>query len=261
MADLRLALRLDALRLPLKKSLDIAARLGVRFVELDGRGEAHPEKLTDTGLRHLRKLLDERNLRVAALRFQTRRGYENTDDLQRRVDATKRAMEFAYKLGTSTVINSIGSIADEKTDSRYETLTSVVRDLGRHGARIGAFLTAETGGEEGAKLAEILDQDDDGFVAVALNPGQLIVNRMNLMDSIRALRSRIQVVCATDGVVDLAAGRGVSVPIGEGTADFPQVFASLDESAFQGTVIVGRHDSTLAELQQGLQYLSNLGHS
>ncbi|MEM6471625.1 MAG: sugar phosphate isomerase/epimerase family protein [Planctomycetota bacterium] len=260
MAELRLALRLDGLKLPLRKSLDVAARLGVRFVELNGRGEANPERLTETGLRHLKKLLDERNLRVAALRFQTRRGYDNNQDLERRVEATKQAMEFAYKLGTSSVVNSIGSIAEDASDPRYETLSSVIGDLGRYGARIGAFLTAETGGEEGARLAALLAQDEDGFVAVALNPGQLIVNRMSLADSIAALKDRVQVVCATDGVVDLAAGRGVSVPIGEGTADFPQLFASLDDTSFQGPVIVGRDDSTLAELQQGLQYLSNLGY-
>lgn len=260
MANLRLALRLDGLKVPLKKSLDIAARLGVHLVELDGRGEIHPETITETGLRHLRKLLDERNLRVAALRFQTRRGYENPQDLQRRVEATKQAMEFAYKLGTSHVINSIGYVTDDESDPRHETLRSVLSDLGRFGARIGAFLAAETGSESGESLAKMLDYDQEGFVAVALNPGRLIINRMDLTEAIRALRGRIQVVCATDGVVDLAAGRGISVPIGEGTADFPHVFASLDDATFHGPVIVGREDTTLGELQQGIEYLSNLGH-
>ncbi|MCO8125471.1 sugar phosphate isomerase/epimerase [Stieleria sp. TO1_6] len=260
MAELKLALRLDSLGLSLKRSLDVAAQMGVHLVELNGRGEIHPKTLTATGLRHLKKLLDERNLRVASLRFQTRRGYDNPNDLQRRVEATKSAMDLAYKLGTSTVINGIGYLPEDQQDPRYLSLQAVLSDLGRYGARVGAFLAAETGAESGESLAELLALDEDGFVAVALNPGQLIVNRHDVGAAVKALRERIQVVCATDGVLDLAAGRGINVPIGEGTADFPQIFATLEDVAYRGPCIVGRRDSSLQELQQGIEYLGNLGN-
>lgn len=258
MAELNLAIRIDSLGVSLKRGLDVAARMGVKAVELNARGEIHPETLTSTGLRHLRKLLEERNLSVAALRFPTRRGFDTPNDLQRRIEATKSAMDLAYKLGASCVINSIGFIPDETDDPRYESLQAVMDDLGRHGARVGAFLAAETGAESGAKLAELLGQNDDGYVAVAFNPGQLIINRHSVIDAINALKDRVQVVCASDGVLDLAAGRGIKVPIGEGTADFPQVFATLEDASFRGPCIVGREDSNLMELQQGIQYLGNL---
>lgn len=259
MAELNLAIRLDSLGLTLKRSLDVAAQMGLRSVELNGRGEVHAEGMTGTGLRHLRKLLDERNLSVASLRFQTRRGYDNPQDLQRRVEATKAAMDLAYKLGARTVINSIGFVPDDVDDPRYESLQAVMQDLGRYGAKMGAFLAAETGAESGETLAGLISKDEDGFVAVALNPGQLVVNRHNVIDAVKALQERIQVVCATDGVLDLAAGRGVNVPIGEGTADFPQIFATLENFGFCGPCVVGRENSSLAELQQGVQYLGNLG--
>jgi len=259
MAELNLAIRLDSLGLPLKRSLDVAAQMGIRSIELNGRGEVHPESMTETGLRHLRKMLDERNLSVASLRFQTRRGYDNPHDLERRIEATKAAMALAYKLGAQTVINSIGFIPENKEDPRYLSLLEVLSDLGRYGARIGAFLAAETGAESGQTLADLIETDEEGYVAVAFNPGQLIVNRHDVGEALTALRRQIQVVCATDGVLDLAAGRGVNVPIGEGTADFPQIFATLEDVAFRGPCIVGRADSSLAELQQGVQYLGNLG--
>jgi sugar phosphate isomerase/epimerase len=259
MAELNLAIRLDSLGLPLKRAFDVAAQMGIRSVELNGRSEVHPEAMTDTGLRHLKKMLDERNLTVASLRFETRRGYDNPTDLQRRVEATKAAMDLAYKLGARTVINSIGFVPEDAQDPRYQSLQAVLEDLGRYGARVGAFLAAETGAESGETLAGLIDHDEQGFIAVALNPGQLIVNRHSVTDAVTALRQRIQVVCATDGVLDLAAGRGVNVPIGEGTADFPQIFATLEDVGFRGPCVVGRADSSLAELQQGMQYLGNLG--
>lgn len=258
MANLHLAIRLDSLGLSLKRSLDIAAQMGVRSVELNARGEIHPEGMTDTGLRHLRKMLEERNLSVACLRFQTRRGYDVLHDLQRRVDATKAAMDLAYRVGTRTVINAIGFIPDDEDDPRYQSLCEVLGDLGRYGARVGAFLAAETGAESGERLAKLLDSDEDGFIAVALNPGQLVINRHSVSDAVSVLKERVQVVCATDGVLDLAAGRGIKVPIGEGTADFPQILATLEDVGFRGPCVVGRPDSSLAELQQGVQYLKNL---
>ena len=167
-------------------------------------------------------------------------------------------MQLAYKLGTPTVINSIGHVPEDTSDPRYQSFQSVIDDLGQYGARVGAFLAAETGAESGEALAEFLDTSQDGFVAVALNPGQLIINRFSVSDAVKALRERIQVVSATDGVLDLAAGRGINVPIGEGTADFPQILALLEDSDFHGPCIVGRADSTIDELNQGIQYLSNL---
>ncbi len=259
MSRLKLAIRLDSLNMSLRRGLDFAAEMSVPAVELNGRSELHPESITDTGIRQVRKLLDERNLSIASLRFQTRRGYNAPQDLDRRVEATKAAMKLAYRLGARVVINGIGSIPDDENDPAYELLQAVMADLGRYGARVGAFLAAETGAESGETLAKLLEKDEEGFVAVAFNPGQLIINRQSASEAIKLLRQRVEVVCATDGVVDLAAGRGVKVPVGEGTADFPQILASLEDVGFNGPVVVGREDSTPAELRQGMEYLGNLG--
>ena len=52
-------------------------------------------RLSPTGLRQFHKLLDDLNLRVSAVAFPTRRGYDEPDDLERRVLATQAAMRFA----------------------------------------------------------------------------------------------------------------------------------------------------------------------
>lgn len=258
MAEVNLAVRLDSLRLPLKQSLQQASQLGVRQIELSARGEVRPETLSGTGLRHLKKMLADLNLSVAALRFQTRRGYDVVADLDRRIEATKATMQLAYQLGCRNVINQIGRVPEDVDSPEYASFQSVIDDLGKYGARVGAFLAAETGTESGEQLNQLLDASADGFVAAALNPGYLVINRHDVREAIEHLGSRIQVVCACDGVLDLAAGRGVSVPLGEGIADFPQIIGMLEDHQFRGPFIVGRTDSTLAEIQQGVRYLGNL---
>jgi len=261
-AEVKIAVRIDSLPVQLSKALQLASQLGATAVEINARNGIRPSELSDTGLRQLRKMLNDLNLRVAAVRFPTRRGYDNPTDLERRVDATKDAMQLAYRLGASVVINQIGMIPDSTDDPTYASLQGVVDDLGRYGAKVGAFLAAETGSESPEKLAELINSNDDAYIAAALNPGQLIINRHSPRDAIRVLGDRIQVVSAVDGVIDLSAGRGISVPLGQGTADFPELLGMLEDFPFRGYFVVGRQqmprETVLEELQQGIEYLGNL---
>ena len=59
------------------------------------------------------------------------------------------------------------------TDPRWDIMRSVLDDLGRYGAKVGAFFAAETGTEPGAHLAELIDTSAEAYVAVALNPGTI----------------------------------------------------------------------------------------
>src|SRR5687768_4238129 len=103
----RVAIATASLRQPLKKALVTVAQLGAAAVEIDARSELKPSDLSATALRQFRGLLDDLNLRVAAVSFRTRRGYDVPDQLERRVEATKEAMRFAHALGANVVINQI----------------------------------------------------------------------------------------------------------------------------------------------------------
>ena len=58
MVELRIAVELSGMRMPLKKALHTAAALGADAVEIDARGEVTP-RLSRTGVRQLRKMLDD----------------------------------------------------------------------------------------------------------------------------------------------------------------------------------------------------------
>ena len=60
------------------------------------------------------------------------------------------------------------------------------------------------------------------------------------------------------GIARDAAGRGLSVPMGQGTADFPELIGLLESVQFRGRYVVGRKESTIPELVQGIEYLTNL---
>lgn len=111
--SLKISVRLASLRQPFKKALRTAASLGAQAVEIDARTEVQPAEITASGIRHLRKTIADFNLKVAAVSFRTRNGYHVLENLDRRIEATKQAMQFAFQLGTNVVINQVGQVPQE----------------------------------------------------------------------------------------------------------------------------------------------------
>lgn len=261
MAQVRIAVRLSSLGLPFRQSLAAAASIGAQAIQIDAGTDVRLSELSTTGIRQLRKMINDFDLRLASIRFQTRHGYDVAEGLSRRIDATKDVMKIAYQLGAPLVINQVGHIPESADDPRFQGLAAVISDLGRHGTRVGTFFAAETGTEPGPLLARLLQSDQNAFVAAALNPGKLIVNRFDLDEAVRSLADRIQIVIATDGVLDLAAGRGIQVPLGQGTADYPTLLAQLEQRSFRGSFVVGDENATPQSPQRAadaIEYLQNL---
>ncbi|MFM2093041.1 MAG: hypothetical protein RIS70_165 [Planctomycetota bacterium] len=260
MLQIKIGIQLASLRLPFRLAVQRAAELGAQAVEIDARGEIKPRELTRTGIRQIRKLLEDRNLTACAVGFRTRRGYDDRDDLDLRVEATRDAMKFAYELGCNVVVNQVGRVPEKPEGPQWELLLETLSDLGRSGQHLGATLAAETGSESGESLARLIHALPTGSLAVTLNPGNLIVNGFSASEATRALASHVVYVHAKDGVRDLAQGRGLEVPLGRGTADFPEILAILEERQFHGYLTVERekcHDPIL-EIGQAVQYLRNL---
>jgi L-ribulose-5-phosphate 3-epimerase len=231
---LKLAVELAGLRLPFQQGLNTAAELRLDGVEIDARGDLGPGGMSQTALRQVRKLLADRNLSVSAVTFRTRRGYATTDDLDRRVAATKAAMELASQLGARVVINSLGPLPPENDSDRRRMLIEVLDDLGRFGNRVGAILAAETGMQTGEELARLLAQLPEGSLGVDFNPGRLLLGGFSPQEAVAALGPWILHVHASDARRGLAPGLVEPTTIGRGDADFPALLAALDERGYRG---------------------------
>jgi sugar phosphate isomerase/epimerase len=238
----------------------MAGELGAEAVEIDARGEIRLRELSRTGLRHLRKMLEDRDLRVCAVGFRTRRGYDVQEDLDRRVEATKQTLRLAYDLGAPVVINRVGRLPPESAGAEWESLLQAIRDLGAYGQHVGTVLAAETGSEEGADLARLIDALPPGCLGVNLDPGSLIANGFSASAAIDALGAHVLHVHAKDGVRDVAQGCGMETPLGQGSVDFPELIGALEEQGYRGYFTIVRHASSDAvhEIGQAVNYLRAL---
>ena len=260
MLPIRIGIQLASLRLPFKQALHMAAELGAQAVEIDARGELQPGQLSQTGLRQLRKMLEDRNLRVAAVTYRTRRGYNVADHLDERVAGTKEAMKFAFQLGAAVVVNQVGRVPEKPEGAEWDMLVQVLTDLGHFGQHVGAWLAAETGSEDGSHLAGLLGVLPPGTVGVTLDPANLIVNGFSARSALELLAPNVLHVHAKDGVRDLAQGRGMEVPLGRGSVDFPEIIGRLAECEFRGHYVIERElcQNPVFEIGEAVKYLRSL---
>lgn len=238
----RLSVPALSLSRDLRRALARARELGVRGVEIDGRRGIAAEQITQTGLRQIRKWLDDEGLVVSAVAFPTRGGYADTERLEARIAATKSALELAHAIGAQVVMNHIGDIppapaADaEARDSGWQLLIGVLTDIGAWGHRVGATLCAEVGRAAPADLLRVIAALPTASLQCDVVTGSLLVHRHDPVAAVETLGAHIGYVHLTDSVAGTYAGRGRPAALGEGEVDVPAVLGALEERAYRGWI-------------------------
>lgn len=259
MLKLKLGLQLESFNLPFRAALQMAAELGVQAVEINARSEVRPEDLSRTAIRQVRKLLGDLNLVVCSVHFPTRRGYGDSEDLEKRMDATKAAMTMAYELGCSVVVNRVGPIPEDHESKEWLNLLQAISDLGRHGQRVGAWLAARTGNDRGERMADLIASLPSGSLQVDFDPGSLIMNGHSAEEAMRCLADHVVSFRAFDGVRD-GSGRAMQVQVGRGSTDFPLLLSLLEQKRYGGFIVIepSANQDAVLSCRQTIQFLKSL---
>jgi sugar phosphate isomerase/epimerase len=256
---MKLSLDLATLGQPPVTAMQTAAELGVAGVVLDARGDFAPARLSQTGVRQVRHLLEDYRLRAVAVRFRTRRGYGDPTDLDARIAATQQALRLAYSLGATVVLNQVGRLPPAETPE-WNLLRDVLNDLGRFGHRVGAFLAAETGADNPADLARLLAALEPAALGVDLDPGALVLGGHALQDAMTTLSASILHVHLTDARRDSSWQTGRLVPLGQGTVDVSALLGMLEAHDYRGWLTIRPTDDgdPVAQAAQAVRYLGKL---
>jgi len=256
----RLSVPATMLARDLRTALRRARDLGIRGVELDARNGLDPAQVTQTGVRQIRKWLGDEGISVSAVAFRTRGGYADAERLEGRIAATKEALQLAYDLGASIVLNHVGDIPPESAGPQWRLLVDVLTDIGAWGQRVGAALCVEAGRSSPDDLARLLAALPDGTLACDLVTGALLVHGHDPAAAAERLAPHVAAVHATDAVAGPFAGRGRSVILGTGQVEFAGVFAVLEERGCHGWIGLEpvEERSARAELAAAIEYVRAL---
>ncbi len=259
----RLSVPALSLSRDLRRALARARGLGVRGIEIDGRRGVAADQITQTGLRQIRKWLEDEGLVVSAVAFPTRGGYADAERLDARIAATKAALELAHALGAQVVTNHIGDIppapatAADEADPAWQLLIDVLADIGAWGHRVGATLCAEAGRSAPADLLRVIAALPTASLQCDIVTGSLLVHRHDPTAAVETLGAHIGFVHLTDAVAGSYAGRGRPAPLGEGEVDVPAVLGALEERAYRGWIGLEAADEAagMAELAAAIGFL------
>jgi sugar phosphate isomerase/epimerase len=257
MNRLKIGVRLESMGLPLRRALQEARRLGVPGVQVDAIGDLSPNALSQTGCREFKNLLRAHNLELTALGCPLRRGLDEAQDQQPRIEHVRKVMALAFDLGARVAVVQAGRVPDDDKDPRGPLLREALLDLGRHGDHIGCVLALETGLESGEALRRFLDQFDTGGLGVNLDPGNLLMNGFDPIQAARDLHGKIVHSHAKDAR-RAGANRSVQeVPIGHGDVEWMSYLATLEEVEYRGWVVVEREagENRLADVAAGVAFL------
>jgi sugar phosphate isomerase/epimerase len=257
MSRLKIGIQLESLGLPLRRGLQEIAKLGVPGVQVDAVGDLSPNSLSETGRREFRHLLRAHNLELTALGCPLRRGLDEAQDQQPRIEHVRKVMSLAFDLGARIAIVAAGQIPEDGADPRRQRLREALLALAQHGDRTGTVLALETGTESGSVLRGFLDQFDSGGLGVNLDPANLLISGFDPIQAVRDLQGKIVHSHAKDARRVSSSRALQEVPLGHGDIEWMGYLAALEEAEYRGWVVVEREtgDNRLADVSAGVGFL------
>lgn len=259
MTNVKIGIQTLGLRQSLKQALQTAAKLGADGVELDLRTELPPASMSQTGLRQFRLLLDDLRLRVSAASFPTRRGFDDSNDLDRRISATLTALRCAAQLQADVLIIRVGRIPEDDDDDRCQPMNESLSAIGTMSDRVGVRLAAQTVSASPHQLARLIGLLPEHAMGIDFHPAGLIAAGHSLPEALEVLGPHVVHVHACDAVRMFDIGVKAT-ELGRGTADLPEILGRLSEFDYRGWITVETTNSAnpLVEAENAVAYLRSL---
>ena len=182
---------------------------------------------------------------------------------EQRVDALKRAGEFASRLGVPAVITHLGFIPENPTDPVFGEVARAVREIAVSLEGKGLGFWFETGQETPVTMLRLIREVGTANLGVNLDPANLILyGKANPVDALDVFGEYVRNVHAKDGLYPTDPMKlGREVKVGEGKVRFPQFVKRLAEIGFTGEYIIEREisgEQQRRDIADTIEYLKGL---
>jgi L-ribulose-5-phosphate 3-epimerase len=270
MTRLQLAITLETLGLPVRQAMPVATRAGLEGIVFDAVGPLAPDQLSDTGRRELRQLFLSHRLATAAIRCPLRRGLDEPDGLEARIERLRRAMQLAFDVGPRLVLLGIGPIPPTLTPplatgvegaAAKARLTESLAALARYGDKIGCRIALDAGYDPAEALESFLSTMDTGMLGFSLDPGLLLMEKQPMLATLQALAGRVWHAYARDAQARRLDRGAQEVGLGQGDVDWFAWLGGLEEIGYSGwlTIRQPKMSQPASEALAAVQFLRRLG--
>ena len=180
-----------------------------------------------------------------------------------RVEAMKRAGEFAQSLGVPAVITHLGFIPENPSDPLFGEVADAVRDVAEHLGGLGIEFWFETGQETPVTMLRLIKTVGTDNLGLNLDPANLILyGKGNPIDALDVFGEYVRNVHVKDGMYPTDPMKlGKEVKVGQGRVRYPEFVKRLGEVGFGGEFIIEREisgEEQRRDIADTVEYLRSL---
>ncbi len=182
---------------------------------------------------------------------------------QQRIDALKRAADFASACHAPAIHTHLGFLPEDPNHPLYSSSIASIKEIAGHCKSKGLSLLCETGEETPITMLRMIQDVASGNVFVNLDTANLILyGKGNPVDAMDVFGTLVRGTHMKDGLFPTDPHvLGEEVAIGKGKVDFPTLFRRLKEVNYRGPFTIEREISgpqQIADILQSKVYLQNL---
>ncbi len=246
---------LGDLRLGARGSLARAADLRFDAIEIPAAaGELSPHELSESGRRHLSRLVSGMGLKVASLSADIRAArLTDPASVDQRVARTVEILELARDLGVTVVTSAVGALTHPDTGEPSPVALEALRAIGERADLLGCAVAIRPSHDTAERLGGVLDALGCPALRVGLDPAGMAMVGVNPLPIVERFADRLSLIHARDATAGTARGAGRETTLGQGDIDFERLYDLLDAADYHGAHIIRRIDAErpLADLVAG----------
>ena len=268
----------DSFRLPFTEAVKKATEVGATGIQMYAvSGDMSPEALTPTRRKEVLDIIKSNGIVVSAVCGDFGKGFGDPELNPELIERSKKVVDLALDLGSNIVTTHIGVVPENKKHPRYQIMQEACYELAKYADSVGAHFAVETGPERAIVLKEFLDSLNSKGVSVNLDPANFVmVTGDDPVKAVYTLKDYIVHTHAKDGIKLMdkdpeiiyhiiedeldsqAAFR--EVPLGEGSVDFPNYLAALDDIGYKGFLTIEREvgSDPAKDIAMAVDFLQNI---
>ncbi|MEA4889123.1 MAG: sugar phosphate isomerase/epimerase family protein [Clostridiaceae bacterium] len=262
MTAFKIGVMSECFGLGLEGGIKRAAQIGAQGVQLYALTDAFNCHLPQSRKSELKSFIKNEGLVISALCSEMGGFAGNTTENQRKVEETRRIMDFAAEMDTRIVTAHIGVVPENHGDPIWIELQNMLGLLGEYGQKNGVTFAVETGPEPAVVLKGLLDTI--AGVGVNLDPANLVMVAGD--DPVQATYTLARYIVHThakDGIKLHPAGGEPGyqeMALGEGAVDFTNWLRALREIGYNGFLTIEREvgQDPAADIVKAIRFLREL---
>lgn len=240
-----------------KDALTSAANLGFAAVQLPAAvGETTPQSLSQTGRRHLARMVSGLGLDFAALDVNLSGALlADPGKIDEQLSKIHAILELARDLNVPRVSLAAGwNATAQAAESSAPMLAALAELANRTGTRLDLDI-----GASGAEAASHFRRLDCPLLRCCVDPARLIVAGQDVAESVARFADLVDLAYLRDARMGGGLG-GQETALGEGHLDLVRYLAALEANGYGGPLILRRTDAAnpLADLARAKELVEKI---